>query len=611
MADPLPVPSSPVPRRKRRWLRRALLAFLLLLVLLWLVKVPLTNAWLRRLPGDWDITITGVRPGWNRVTLKGVRVMHRPSGRQLGIAAQVEAENGWSRILNGELGTLTLTRAEVSWREEFETPYEVPPPGGPPAHTVVAWDAGRVHGGIFTWYETGREVPRLSLKIARYDGDRFEIYNDGRVEAAAQRIALEEVESREFALEGALEIESRSPQVEGVLTAQRTMNRYHIETVHLKAPECRVVWHSSGTAPPAAEEPGVARPDWDQPVAFLISQGSAEPGRVSCLLRSLETTPVECGAALTQLETREVQIGGGRPFMFGMTKATLTELKSPGAIVAAREIKVQTTLDEETRFHVDSVAVKEASVADSTRLLLALGFPTEQLKSFLHCRGGFDAKGSDLLIGRDGITSSQTMNVEVRDFSAILPGGQEPIFQAERASLSAIPSEVTQEKRIRAASVEKAVVRVTENVFTDELNPLAGPSVPAPPSAEKPRWYGWHADALTVRGGRIRGVDLGTGIPDATGDFRVETVARDPGGEKIYRIHIGNIALTNPLLAAIKVESVMDLDVHPVRVWETESVDEVKVNGAKVQLHEAFLKVFEATLPPPPPPAPIPQGGRE
>ena len=193
----------------------------LAIVLLWLVKVPLVNWALRRLPGDWEITVTGVRPGFAGVWLKGVRIIHRPTGRQLAFAAKAEVSNGWPALLKGKLGNLDLTEAEVSWREEFETPYKVPPPGGAPPAPVLTWDSGAIHDGVFTWYELGREVPRLALRITHFDGGRLTIFNDGRLEAEEQNIALSDVVSREFVSDDTLEIESRSPQVEGVMTAQR------------------------------------------------------------------------------------------------------------------------------------------------------------------------------------------------------------------------------------------------------------------------------------------------------------------------------------------------------------------------------------------------------
>src|SRR5688572_3172761 len=119
MADPAPANTTASPRRKRRWLRRILLGLLVVLVLLWIVKVPVTLWFLRRLPGDWEISVTGLRPGITSLTLRGVRVVHRPTGRPLGYAQEVEVSNGWPALIKGKLGKLTLTKAEVSWRDEF------------------------------------------------------------------------------------------------------------------------------------------------------------------------------------------------------------------------------------------------------------------------------------------------------------------------------------------------------------------------------------------------------------------------------------------------------------------------------------------------------------
>ena len=209
MADSPPSSAAAKPRRQRRWLRRVCWGFLLALVLLWLVRVPLANWALHRLPGDWDISITGLRPGFSGARLEGVRVVHRPTGRLFVLAQEAVATNGWGGLLKGALGSLTLNKAEVTWREEFETPYVLPVEGNPPAQPLVTWNMGKVTDSVFTWYEAGRELPRLSLKIVSLDGGRFIVYEDGRVEAAEQNLVLADVVSREDAMAGEMEIETR------------------------------------------------------------------------------------------------------------------------------------------------------------------------------------------------------------------------------------------------------------------------------------------------------------------------------------------------------------------------------------------------------------------
>ncbi len=591
----------------------------LTILLLWLVKVPLTNWALRRIPGDWEITVTGVRPGFAGAWLSGVRVVHRPTGRQLAYAEKAEVANGWTALLKGELGSLDLTHPEVSWREEFETPYAVPPPGGPPVSPVIAWDAGRIHDGVFTWYELGREVPRLALRVTRFAGGRLVIYNDGRLEAAEQDIALSEVVSREFTDDGVLEIESRSPQVEGVVTAQRAENRYTVEKVRLSAPECKVVWHRRNT--PAAATVAVPsepeRPAWDKPVEFVIKAGTADPGRVVLTLHPPHTAAVEFTAALQTLEASEMRINGGLPFVIGRAKAKLAEIKSPGATLEARELTLTAALDDKSRFQVSSAAVNGAKVADSNRLLTALGFTPEETKSLPLCSTGLDAKCVNLAISGDGdISSPDAQQIVLENFSAIMPGEKNPIARATRVELRGMPEEALKDKRLRSVNVEKPEVKVTESQFTDELIPFSpAPQSPAPQTAppDKPNWYGWHTDALTVREGKIHGSDLGPGIPDASGDFTVNTLPREQGGDPFYRVRVDNITFDNPLLAALPLRTggYMDLDIHPLHVWETESIDQVKVNGAKVELNEAFMKLFEkdpATKKPPPATGDAPPG---
>ncbi len=596
--SPSASPPAP-PRRKRRWLRRVLWALTLTLLLVWVVKVPLVNWALRRLPGDWKITVTGVHPGLGGAGLTGVRVIHRPTGRQLAHAEKAEVVNGWALLMKGELGTLTLTKAEVSWREEFETPYELPPEGGPRAVPVVAWDAGAVHDGVFTWYESGREVPRLALRISHYDGGRLTIFSDGRLEAAEQNITLSEVVSREFTGDGALEIESRSPQVEGVVTAQRALNRYTVGKMTVAAPECKVVWHrrESAPAPAPAEVSGPPRPEWDKPVEFFIKEGTAQPGKLMFTLHPAAAAAVEFTSALKSLHTKDMRIGGGQPFVIGKADATLEGIKAPGATLEAREVSFTAALDEQGRFLVASATVNGATLTDSARLLASLGLSPEANMALPVWRTGLDAKGVNLTISGGGITSPDAQQIVLENFSAVMPGGKDPVAQAVRVEVNAVLDEVFRDKRLRSVNVQKPEVKITASQFTDELIPFSTPPpVPLTAPPDKPEWYGWHTDTLTVREGKLQGRDLGPGVPDASGDFTVETTPQAPGGEDFYRIRVENITLTNPLLAALPLRTggVMEMDVHPVRVWETESIDQVKVNGAMVELNAAFLKLFQA-----------------
>ncbi len=609
MSDSPPVSPAAPPRRKRRWLRRVLWGLALSLALLWLVKVPLVNWVLRRLPGDWEISVRGVRPGFAGATLTGVLVIHRPTGRQLAYAEKAEVANGWPGLLKGELGKLDLTKADVSWHEEFETPYEVPPPGGAPAAPVVAWDAGSVHESVFTWYELGREVPRLALRIAKFEGGRLVIYNDGRLEASEQDIVLDDVVSREFVRDDTLEIETRSTVVAGVMTAQREQNRYTVETVNLNAPECKVVWHRKSAetaAKAAAQESGPERPDWDKPVEFFIKTGTAEPGRLAFTLHPPDRAAVEFTAGLQSLRAADIRIAGGLPFVIGKADAKLGEIKSPGATLEARELTFSAALDEQTRFQVSTAEVNGAKVTDSNRLLGAFGFTPAETKSFPLCSTGLNAKCVNLAIGDDGVTSSDPQHIVLENFSATMPGGKEPVAKAGRVELSGLPEEALKDKRLRSVSVQNPEVQITESQFTDELIPFTpGTPSPAPPTAPpgKPEWYGWRTDSLIMNDGKFRSRDLGPGIPDTAGNFRVDTAPREPDGDPFYQIRVDNISFENPLLAVLPLRTggFMDIDVHPFRVWETESIDQVKVNGAKVELNEAFLKLFQEKETPKPP----------
>lgn len=612
MAESPPV-KSPPPRPRRRWLRRVVLGFLLLLLAVWLVRVPLANWWLRRLPGDWAVSISGLRPGFSSLTLEGVRVRHRPTGKQLAYAEQVDAANGWSRMVKGELGALTLTGADVEWRPEFETPYIIPPEGGPPASVIVSWQSGTVNGGAFKWYRAGQDLPRLSLRITGWSGGEFAIYNDGRVEAASQNIFLADVVSRELAADGEVEIEARTAEMSGRASAQRELNRYTINNVNSFTPSCRVVWrHRRGVPAESPPSSGSARPAWDKPAEFFIGNATILKGPLEFTIHPLDGAPVEGQAELAGVRIDLMRLAGGLPWIFWKLEVTLRDLRAPAAtnypkaLLNVKQAVASLSRDEDGPFQF-GVSIDQVYVNDTTKLLLAAGVPAEMAKNFPVCDVSLNASLENLTAGSDGVSSPSEQRIWLNSLSAVLPGEKDPLLRTQSTELKFRPEEIWPGKRMREVTAEYADVKITENAFTDELNPLhsgepAPGGTPSPPP-DKPRWYGWHTDSLTVRKGRARGVDMGTGIPDAKGDLRVETVVRPPGDEKYYRAHITNISPTNPLLSVLpKIESTLEVDIHPLRVYETESVDEVRVNGVKVELSEALLKLFQAADKPAPEP---------
>ncbi|HEX2747229.1 MAG TPA: hypothetical protein VHM91_04450, partial [Verrucomicrobiales bacterium] len=599
MPDASPSPAVPVSRRKRRWLRRLLWGFGLTLGLLWLVKVPLLNWGLRRVPGDFEISITGVSPGWSSAALTGVKVVHRPTGRLLAYAVSLEVRNGWMSLFKGDLGTLNLSKADVNWHPEFASQVPEPVVAGPPASPLLTWETGEVRDSIFSWYERGHEVPRLSLKITSLKGGRMTLYNDGRVEALGQMAVLDDLVSREYAMGGSLEIETRSPHAEGIITAQRKENQFAVKALKLSAPELKMVWRRGESLPAVPPDvPGPPRPAWDKPALFLIEDGLADPGRVMFTIHSPNAAPVEFSGALSRVYTAGLRAGGGLPCIIPLGEATFAGMKSPGAKVEAQEVSFSASLDEQTRIHVAAATVNGATVTDSNRLLTSLGFTVDELKTVPVCSGGLDAKCANLLIGREGLHSTEPQQIVLKNFSAVMPGKKEPVASAPQMEVSAVPDEAFTQRRVRSVVVD----RMNLTIDKSELPPVASqrppasssPGAPPPPVSVKPEWFGWHTDSLTVKTGNLKATGLGFGVPNAMGTFSVKTEPREPAGESFYRVHVNDIALENPLLPAapFKSKGTMDVDIHPLRFWEKGEVDQILIDREKVELNDVFLKLF-------------------
>ncbi|HWB03743.1 MAG TPA: hypothetical protein VG796_12020 [Verrucomicrobiales bacterium] len=599
MPDSLPPATAAPVRRKRRWLRRLLWWLGLAVLMLWVMKVPLLNWWLHRLPGDFEVSITGVSPGFRSASLTGVKVVHRGTGKLMTYAPKGEVNNGWTQLMKGDLGELVLTQAEVNWRPEFETPEEEPLPLGPPPSPLVWWSKGEARDCVVSWYERGHEMPRLSLKVTRLKGGKMTIYNDGRVEAEEQSVVCDELISREYAMGGTLEIETRSPHAEGVLTAQRKDNRYTAETLKLSAPELYMVWRRSESLPAAPQDvPAPPRPEWDKPAKFLIKNGITEPGRVMFTIHSPNAAPVEFSAMLTRLHTAGLRAGGDLPCIFPVAEAAFSGLKSLGATVEAREFSLNAALDEQTRLHVASATVNDAKVTDSSRLLSALGFTADELKTVPVCSSGIDAKCVNLLIGSHGLSSADPQQFVLENFSAVMPGKKEELAKFPRAKLSAVPDEAFSVRRLRSVVVEKPDLKIDRSEVpavpkTETPNPPK-PATAAPALEGKPEWYGWHADAFAVQEGRLRISGLGFGVK-ALGHFSVRT-ERGEAASSMYRIHVNDVALENSFVssAPMKLKSVVDMDVHPVQFWEKGTVEQIKIDGERVELDEVFLKLLKS-----------------
>lgn len=578
------------------------MALVLAVVLLWLIRVPLLNWGLRFLPGDYEITVTGFYPGFQGATLSGVRVVHRPTGRQLAHAKEAVATGNWPQLFAGRLQELKLIRAEVHWRDEFYVEEPIPDVIGPAASVIASWESGIVEDGVFSWYSTGEETPRLSMQIESLKGGRFAIYNDATVEAAPQELRLKEVVSRETALDGQLEILTRSAAAAGTVTASQKLNQYTVEQVTLQEAALQLTLHRKSAAPQPVEDaaPSWPVPAWYKPVEFIVKEGTAAKVPVLLSLHQADAAPVDFSGAIRELKVAGLRAGGGQPCVIARIDAGMENLKSPGAGMEARELTLQAALDEKTRLLVSAAAINGAVVSDSSRFLAALGISEEMAGTLPVCRTGLDARCVNLLLDGSGLTSPDPQQLLLKDFEAREAASGKPLVALGSAEVSAVLDEVFNDKRLREVSVEAPKLWLTESELPDGLNPLSTPVPPqgeaVPATDEKPGWYGWRADRLTVKDGKIAASDLGPGIPNAEGQFRIETSPREPGGDPFYRVRVDNISFDNPLFPAVRLRTggVMDLDLHPIRLWTDEQIDEVRVNGHRVELNDAFMKLFEA-----------------
>ena len=568
--------------------------FIVTLGLLWIVKVPLINWGLRQVPGDFEVSITGLRPGFAGAEIKGLKVIHRPTGRLVGYAASITPANGWSRLVRGDFGKLAIDGAEVNWRPEFETMVEAPIMLGPAASPLLTWEEGEAADCVFSWYERGHEVPRLSFKITSVKGGRFIIYNDGRMEAAEQRAVLEDIVSREFTADNSLEIESRSPRAEGIATARREGHRFTAETLRISAPAVNLVWRRGEPLPMAPPDvPGPPRPAWDPPAEFFIKEGTSEPGKVILTIRSPGTGPVEFTSTLSDVRTTGLCAGGGHRCRIEMGTGVFGNLESAGAATRLDSFAFTASLDEARMVHVSSAAVDGMVVTDSARLLASLGCTPEQLKLLPAGGARLEARGTNLLAGARGITSPDVQRVVLQEVSAALPGKKEISGKSPRVALSAVPDEVLREGRLRSVEVEKPELTIDYSglPLLSLVQKAASPEIP-PASSAGGDWGGWRADSLVLEDGRVKITGLGFGIPDVTAAFAIGTRSND-GGDPFYRIRASDLTLENTLLPSVKSKAVMEVDVDPREFWKTGKPGQIVIDGEKVGIDGIFQKLFK------------------
>lgn len=598
---PPSTPAAPPPARKgwlRQWTKRTLLFLLLLTVAAWFARVTLANWALSKLPGFYAVKVSGVLPGWNGLTFTGVTVIHRPTGLEMARAGRVEAHGGWGQMKNGQLEKLRLVDAQVSWREEFSD-YRMPYiEGAPAADPAVIWHKGEAEGGSFQWIERGQKLPRLSMDIVSINGGHFTVFDDTTCEADAQSLIVGNLVSSELTAGGRLTITSTAPRATGIMTGKQKDNAFTIEGLQLTSLLISMEWREQA-GPSSIPEPVFTppRPDWDLPLMFRIASGAADSGRAVMLVqRPSAGEPVEFAADLRKVTANGIRLAGGLPGMIGNITATLADMKAPRAAAEWRELFVAGSLNEKAQFLVTSSSINGAKVSDSAKVLAALGFTPEEARELPLCRGGADAKCVNLLLSEDGLQSNDPQEILLHDFSAQLPGEKEPAAALPKAEIIVVPDEALRDRRLRSVVADNLQLQI------DKTATLGAPNNPSKieaaahvPPEEKPVWFGWNVDSLTVLGGRVKATNLGSGIPNGFAKFDIQTAPIAPGGDSLYQIKVSNIKLANPLFPSLPIPTggALDLDVHPLRFWKEGAVERAEFNGQEVELNSSFMKLFK------------------
>ncbi len=573
----------PTAKPPRRWWRWALGAALLGTVgvgVAWCCRVPLANAALARLPGDFAVSITGLDPGLTSLDLRGVQVIHRGSGTCVFRAAALRAENSWPNLRKGRLGKLTATQPQLTWRENLAsksviTHYPVPP------SPLLSYQSLRLIDGSLDI--SHGPVLRISVRALHATGGRLVIYDNDTIHAAEHQLELSDVTYAQQTPN--VDVRIQSPRLAGCVTSDSAANHLTCRDLTLATPQLQLsLAQAAGSVTAASPDTASgAMPGAPPPFTFTLRNGTAPSG-----LLTLGVPPLAAYTAPFSLPSlRELTAGGAAGFTLSDASWEL------GPVSGAPGLDIQ-SCSGTAQLGASRLTLTRAELQTGAIDLLLACKSLQSSPQLLANLPGLTLASARLSL-RDLVASAASsaaaQSVDLRGIALTAPGATEPVARIASVQATAIPSDFTTHRRLRSLTIESPEVTISP-----ATQPPA-PATPPPSSAASatapgsPPDYlqGLHAEQLTITSGRWQLRDMGPLLPQAQGRLTLATAPLTAGGVPHYRLQIPEIhvasstAPTEPFYTGH-----VEADLHPTKLWTDRAAAEVRINGSRPAINEAL-----------------------
>lgn len=612
-------PSSP--RRGRRW-RRLVSVFLLAtsaaLAAGWFTRVWIVNTLLARLSGEWRVTVERVDPSAGGLSLSGVVVSRAGRTDPVFTAARVVSTAGVQELRAGNLGDLTLEKPVFRWdaRESSREPEEdvreqtAPDVDAPPAGSgapLVSWRTLTIRDGALSVRVVsggGKEAgpdgkpekgPGFLLVEAGLDatGGGGKVFRDGAVWTEAQSLNL-----RNLNLELLPEASSTktirlsAPEVTATAALDATTRTLEVAKVEASRPVLSLEGRRPEDSPPEPRRSG-KRP-WLLGVEVLA-------WRVTDLTFSgrwpfaKDAPPFSISSGMN-FEGGGLRWSAREGLRAGRFKLVATNFEAPEMFTAGA-LEVEAVLSPDS-LRVSRLVLKDGVFSDPLELALRVGVPAGSVPPLLRARLRADAELKDWTFRDDGeARSSAPQTLVLRDAEAALEDESALRFGALR--LEVVPDEALAARRLRLLEIDQP--SVSWNGGPEALAVFQSPEPRdaevvenAEPPGEKPLWWNWTADVLSVKDGRLRVVLPRAGNAVFSAGLSVVTGRPESGGPS-WLVEIANPRLDHPAAeerAPWRADG-LKIKVSPEALWGARRIESAELAGSRLEIGEAFFRMLD------------------
>ena len=551
----------------------------------WVGRVPLANAVLDRLPGNWHARLDGLdwQPG--ELVVRGLEIRHRPTGRRLAMVPRATATGRLDDWRRGHFASLALEAPEVTWHEPFIPPGEATS-ATPTEAPLVSWEKASIHDGRLTWIAADGAPPRLQTTLSLESG-RVSLGSARGIEAATQRVLLTNLESRETFLDGRLAIAAAIPEFTVALAREPGDGTWLVDEAGIACPDIRVEWRDPSDAAP--DTPPAAGSAASPPALRLASLSITKATIAAERVDGSDRRPL-ASAALDSLAAAGLRLGGSAAPSLASVDATLTNVNWPEAGVTVATATAAGSLPEKGHPLIRRATISGATLTDVAALLRLAGLPTDGVPD---CRGRLDATLDSLALTPDGVRSTAVQRLTLTDGRAAWPGRESPLALLPSLVVAAVPDECRASRRLREITLTRPSFHVVPGPTGAAPSSPAAASVAHPADAPPP-WHGWQADVFTVTEGTATVSGFAPAVPDITTRLAVATVPQDEA--PLHRITLTDLSVRNPLLPAspIYTGSRLLAEIRPDHLWRDHAIDRIELDGQRLEVGDALLRLLDA-----------------